>query len=421
MSGARLAAPGRAMAAGLAIVVALALGAGCGRKAKVVAPDMAVLLPPHVTGVFPAARSGKIDYDTAIWARFDEPLDSTTVNTTNIYLKIDTRRIPIDVALVDTARRVVLRPRQPLDIRRTHTIEITPRVRTRAGHGFKDTFFWQFTTLSVRRIETPVPGAGATGRSPMEPLLWDSTETSAGPIQYRLYVGTDSSQVAAGAAHTEDLVRSWYLPTIHWDPGTPWYWKVRVQNEDTGDESTGPVWRFDVHDATAIDSLTLTVGNNGTWDKNFRVWRCATVTSGASYGPETQFDFSGVDSGLVVAGAKLRLQTSSRIDPARTFPQVWEISQPWIPCNPSFATPPAADPPLADGFKDADGNMAFQSDLLAAQIQARVRRYPQFHDYTFRSGTQIVYNPLVFGTGFRIYYYVPTPPLARARTAGRHR
>ena len=408
-------------AAALAAVLAVVMAAGCGQRKGVVAPEPGTVLPPHVTGVMPAVRSVRVDYDTPIWVRFDEPLDSTTVNATTVFLKIDTRRIPVDVALADTGMRIVIQPRHALEIRRTHTIEISPRVRTRSGHAFSDGFFWQFTTMAVRRIESPTPASGAIGRSPVEPLMWDSTETVAGDVKYRLYFSSDSAQVAAGASPAVDVDQSWYLPRNRWATAAPWYWKVRVVNQDTGDEFTGPVWRFDVHPPGPVDSVTIPVGNVGTYDKTAHLWRCSTLTSGTGSAPEAQFDLSALDSGLVIDRAVMRLQTNSRIDATRTFPQLWEISEPWTACDATRPGPPTLpDPPLAGGNID-QGFMTFESDLLGAQVQGRIHRQAQYHDYTFRSATTISYNPLVFDTGLRIYYYIPTQPLARARTQGRSR
>ena len=80
--------------AGLAFGFA-ALLTGCGKAAVPVAPRLNQ--PPGVVTLFPAPRSTLVPYDTQIFAQFDHALDPRTVDTTTVFLKVDTRRVAVTV------------------------------------------------------------------------------------------------------------------------------------------------------------------------------------------------------------------------------------------------------------------------------------------------------------------------------------
>ena len=128
----------RAARAGSEVGLALLL-MGCGHRA---ATAPAAPPPPALVATHPQARATRVPYDTSIWARFQEPLDPASVGPTTVFLKIDTRRIPVAVSLDDSGRRVVLEPTQPLALRSTHTVLFTTGVRTALGAPFAAAWQW---------------------------------------------------------------------------------------------------------------------------------------------------------------------------------------------------------------------------------------------------------------------------------------
>ena len=390
-----------------AVLVLGLLACGCGKKTAT-APAPQEQLPPSVIETFPAARSTRVPFETAIWARFREPLDSTTVSNTTVFLKVDTRRIPMTVSLEDSARRIVIRPLGPLALRRTHTIEFSPRVRTIAGQSLDRTYFWQFTTISVRRPLYPEPASGVTFESPVAPLFWDETEAGAGPIEYRVFHGPDSAQVEAET--TTPVIRSSaaHLPTALWERGATVFWKVRARNVETGDEAVGPVWRFQVvpSDAT-IETMLISPRDLGYWDDQFKVWRCPALASGVRYAGITRFDLSLVDSNMVLADAVVMMHTNTNVTP-NFNPQLFTLVKDQAPCDARFqGFPQIPSVPIAGGSRDVDGRVRFGSAMLAAQVQARIRRHTEFRDYSLRSQLTISYSTAEAGSGIRLYYFRP--------------
>ena len=334
------------------------------------------------------------------------------MNATTVFLKVDTRRVPVSFSFEDSARTLVIGPLRPLDLRRTYTIEFTPRVRTATGVAFEETFFWQFTTVSVRRIENPDPPDGRELESPVAPLFWSETEGGAGPVEYQLFFGPDSAQVAGATTPSLTSGFAYYLPPARWSADARVFWKVRVRNVETGDEALGPVWRFHVASRyVPVDSMLVRVRDFGSWDSRTRSWTCGSLgsnTAGAfAVTGDARFDLAALDSNLVVADA---FMVMSGTDPetqgiSPRFPELGAIDQAWVPCDPQFGVPPASQTVFATGVLDGNGRVRFASDLLAAQIQGRIRRHSQLFDYAFRSRRLMSYVPLEAGSGIRIYCY----------------
>src|SRR5258706_12199608 len=75
----------------------LALGVlGCG-SGRVVSktPDAT---PPEVLSTQPVARSTGVIYDTPITVDFAADMDVTTLTTQNVFLKLDTQRVPLNLS-----------------------------------------------------------------------------------------------------------------------------------------------------------------------------------------------------------------------------------------------------------------------------------------------------------------------------------
>ena len=176
--------------------LARSLVAGCAPEDPT-APAPPPVLGPPVEAVFPAARSAGVFYDTDIWVRFLEPLDPATINERTVFLKLDTVRNPVALSYDVATRTIRLTPQAQLALLRTYTVELTPGVRTAAGAQLAQTYFWQFTTNGLRRLENPFPESGSAGASPFGLLRWGGTESSAGTIRYDVFVGADSARIAA--------------------------------------------------------------------------------------------------------------------------------------------------------------------------------------------------------------------------------
>jgi hypothetical protein len=403
----------------VALLLALAL-AGCSKQQEATtAPE--VHLPPDVLAVFPPARSTGVYYQTEIWAEFAEPLDSSTVNTKTVFLKLDTQRVPVTVTYESASRRIRLTLRALLQLRRTYTVELTPGIATLDGRQFSETWFWQFGTNSTRTPATPHPLDGVSGESPFALLQWVGTETAAGDIAYTLFRGTDSVAVAAHAADSVTLIRTpYYLPQQRWDFGVTMYWMIATLNRSTGEERDGPVWRFATVSASApIDSITM---NPTIWAFIRSGTSRATCSSGAfttgpAYNCVLRFPLETVASTVRLARAELVLTPAVTTNLPSRVPTIWATLDDVTSCSIGFPGPPAIDDasgPLAFGeLVNTEGRDRFNlhSDALTAHLQATIRRQG-FHGYALRSAVQTSWTP-PYGSEFdfrlRLYYFRDQP------------
>jgi hypothetical protein len=404
-----------AVALGCAALVAVA---GCGhRHDATVEPE--VHLPPDVVAVHPAARARQVSDHTDIWAEFGEPLDSATVSASSVFLKLDTRRVPVTVTYESATRRIRLALHFGLDLRHTYTVELTPALATADGRRFSETWYWQFTTNSVRRPSTPAPDSGAVNESPVAMLKWAGTEASAGDIVYRVFQGSDSSAVSAHSVTPIEVVNhSYYLPDSSWGLGRTVFWSLSTLNRSTGEESSGPTWRFSTIPAgTPIDSMT------------FRPTFYAFMRSGAarptcnngsfSTAPDVvcamKFPFELLPAGARLAGVELVMtpnQTTSL--PSRT-PYLWSTINAVTSCAIGFPGPPYADEgqgPLATGdIVSQFGRTRFRlaNAHLAAFVEA-MARYGGLYGFLLRSNVLTTWvSPTngEFDFRFRVYYFRP--------------
>src|SRR5947208_13779575 len=94
--------------ASLFLLLAVTLQA-CSTR-HVTGPPLAVPTPPEIVAVYPMPRASRVPYDIQPTIRFQDSLDSTTVNTRTVFLKLDTRRIPVSIMLTDSAHVILIRP-----------------------------------------------------------------------------------------------------------------------------------------------------------------------------------------------------------------------------------------------------------------------------------------------------------------------
>jgi hypothetical protein len=375
-------------------VLALVLGTGCGREQATTAPPVEPP-PPEIVEVHPAPRSIHVPDQPEIWARFASALDPATVNETTIRLRVDTRRIAISVAWDEEERRVRITPLVPLDVRRTHTVELGADLATREGGRIGRNYRWQFTTVGVRRPGSPSPPDGTESESPFVMLAWDATDPGAGTILYRVHSGTDSSAVAARTSAAAVLTRSYYVPFIRWPSGTRTYWSVTALNQTTGEQSDGPVWTFDTLPVDApADSVVLLAADWGHWDAELLQQVCFEPrfsTGGARFTAGIRWDLSGLRGMKLAAASIVMPLTFDVINPRPVSPTLWGARESWNACDLAFPGPPFSDgDALALGAFPSSRRLRFASDQLTAHLEAALRGAP-FHGYIPRSNSTLEY------------------------------
>ena len=394
---------------------------GCAKH--VTAPVARANLPPQVVAVSPPARSTHVENDAAIWARFDRDLDPSTVDTRHVRLKVDTRRLSITVAYDPATRIVRITPADGLELNVTHTVELEPGLRTADGDSLGAVYFWQFTTLSVRRARAPYPPDGATGESPFTELLWDGTEASAGPIHYQLSFGTDSSAVANHGAGSIDLTTTRYRPTFRWAQDTPNYWSIRSINYDTGDQIDGPVWRFDpLPSATPIDSVQVHLLNCFVGfvynPPPFYIYRqtCnpSEILVGALYDNDHRWNLTTLSPAIRLAGATIHLAPPSNYQDGLSHGvQVLTVRSTGTVCTVGGPNPPVIPIPgivLGSAQVLSNNQLAIDSDALSAAIEAMVRHSEQ-NALCLKASSEDHF--LASLCSLTIRFYRPTaPPLA---------
>jgi len=428
-------APIAAVAALALALLALVVGCGKGRKAST-APSQSSA-SSKVEIVFPAARSSGVLYDTDIWIQFTEPLDPATINERTVFLKLDTVRLPASLLYDASSRRLRIVPGVVLALRRTYTVEISPGVETAAGVPLGQTYFWQFTTNSLRRPLPSAPDSSALDESPYALLRWQGTEATAGGAAFELYVGTDSAAVAARgiAFFTRDTL-NYHLPRNRWALGTPFYWSVTAVNKTTGERLAGPVWRFQtLPPGTPVDSLVVPAADWGVFCQYCGPSSRVTCNTGSiaagqsypNYNNGIHWNFQSA-AGRKLAGARLTLtfNTANVGDDLTTYqPTIHRAVAPWAPCTYSETTPKPDLIELAFGVQEpGTSRERFESDRLTSHLEATVR-YSGFYGYSIRTTRNISFASPANASdltrpGLKLYYYrlPPAPASAKAPAAG---
>jgi Bacterial Ig-like domain len=429
-------------AGALAIAIALPSLSGCSSQPAPTAPFVNV--PPHLTAMFPSPRSTRIQGDTQVWAEFDDALDPATVDVRHVFLKVDTRRIPIVVSYDGSRHRVTLVPQAQLALLTTHTVEFSPSLRTAAGDTLGPGVFWQFTVSSLRRPRAPFPADSAVGESPFVRLGWTGTEEFAGGVSYDLWAGPDSSAVATHAtAPLSTTLTDFYLPTTRWAQGTTLYWSVRETNLSTSEQLDGPVWRVTPLPAsTPIDSVLVPTkdwffGNIVTSQNGGVTYIGAckrdSIVIAAGFDNALRWNFAGLSPGILVAGAVLT--TTPLFGYATNLPRgltVFAISNAYSPCTGSVPVnsfiAPKRGALLAPGAASPSGTQVlFSADAFSAFLESEVRHgglnavmiTPGLHTAIYSPGVAVVL-PNSYAQ-LKLYFYRPgpEPALAPARLARR--
>ena len=410
----------------IAVLGALAL-AGCTKNASVTPLAPAPPPPPSVSAVSPAPRSTFTAYDADIWAAFAEDLNPLSVTTRNVYLKLDTARIPISVSWEAAMRRIHVRPLVLLALLTTYTVELSPNLTTMQGVPLETPYRWQFTTTSVRHPSAPFPSDRSV-ESPFTTLTWGGNEATPGSLTYEVYLGPDSALVAArNLPFIYRGTRPLVLPKTRWPEHGASFWSVTIDNATAHERSNGPVWRFDTPGADApIDSVVVGVSVFGDRKTGTSIGGCgpAELLAGGGY-------FTGIVWALVQQPQDLRL-AGVRMDLTSTpfyadsLPggvSVW-LTTATMACGNALQTfvTDEVNGHLASGALIGPRTVRFETDTLIAHIQAAIR-LRSYYGYLFRS-KQLIHFESPQGAEpaaapvFKLYYYTGNGIMAGAWPAG---
>lgn len=392
------------LAAGVtaALLAILAIG-GCGRAVQSAKPHENV--PPGVVAVYPPARSSLVPYDTEIYAQFDRSLDPATVDTTRVFLKQDTRRIPVRVEFMGFVNRIRLVPSQTLDLLTTYTVVIAPGVRTAEGDSLGTILMWQFTTNSLRRVRNTLP-SGIVPESPFAMLTWSGNGGARSDVWCEVYASTDSEAVVNRSIPPLQA-GAWVfcLPRQRWVAGARNYWAVSLTNLTTGERMAGPVTGFDVYPAgTPVASTAFDMQDyGGLWALAPRSQLCTaqTIGSGPNYNSGVRFDIRGTLLGRRIADARLEMTVSAGSVGvvASAAPSVWYAQATWSNCAFSVPAPPFAESngQVATGALEGVNTLVFRGDGLVAFVEA-VARFNSLPGLLLRSNANMLYDMNVAGS-----------------------
>lgn len=413
--------PARTRLALAAVAVAGLALAGCGGDTAPL-PVAPAAPPPGIVELHPAPRSTRQPYDVVAWARFEAPLDSSSVSAKTVFLMLDTRRVPVSVRWDAATQRILIVPLEELTLARTHTVQLSAAIRTAEGTPLPSPFEWQFRVTGVRSPDPVYPAPGADFESPFASPDWVATDPAAGDLRYEFYAGPDSAAVAGRSVaplivHAHPL----YLPTAAWPLGGRVWWSVTTENRSLGERIDGPVSRFDVLPAgTRVDSVGVPIlrygwgFSSGTRSCGTSLWAGSGYTSGLVWSP------AQLGGPRRLAGAWLQAATSN----PDAVPRLFGAERPFAECAMTYPGPPYIDPAmpeLAAAQRLPDRVIRFRSDALTARFE-RAQRGASAPGFLFRSG--LTTNLVATGNlpSLRLYYYVPPPgaPAPAPPTAAVH-
>ena len=371
-----------------AALLLAALATGCGKEAPVAPP---VSVSPKVVTVQPPARSAGYAYDGQIWALFDRALDPKSIDSTTVFLKKDTQRLPCAVSYEPVSRRIVVVPRTSLSLNTTYTVLVTALVTSKDGAPLPQDYLWQFATSSIRRpvYLSPAPGEIA---SPVTMLRWSSADAAPGALVFDVYAGTDSNAIAARTAPVlAHSTNSFYLPRAYWPAGQRVYWAVSTTNVTTGEKIHSPATGFNVIDGGA--PVHVVSGQASEWGaiQNGRTNQyCAQnyVPAGPGYNNAVRFDLDPGRMGIRVKSASLVMTASSNAY-LTSVVSAWYCAPSWFACSFAYTGAPYIDPNGQLGFAYLTGSttMIIDSPGLAAWVEGMLRRSPDFSGLMFTCGT----------------------------------
>jgi hypothetical protein len=330
----------------------------------------------------------------------------------------DTRRLPIALAWEAATRTLRITPLEQLGLLRTYTVTLGAALRFADGGTLQQLFESQFTTNSLRRVQSPLPMDHQGEQSPFVALRWGGlTPGPFGIMRYEIHVASDPAQVT-DPAHPAlaTLLSPPFVPRIRWRMDGPNYWAIHALNTATGERLVGPAWRFDTVAADAPVDSVLAPFSDWTWVQQGRANRC--TGSELQTGPDVlcavRWTLGPPDTTVRLAGVAIEMgpQTGTP-PPAANGPSVWYATSSWTPCDAAYGGPPTTDDQgwLADAVTIPSNRIRYSSDALTAHVEA-TRRLGGFYGYLFRSGvTRRYWAPFSAGPNpvMWIYYYRRNP------------
>jgi len=365
----------------LAVLVLTVALSGCSKHTTdSTAPPPAPPVPELVV-MSPPARSPSALYDSDIWAEFDRPLNPRTVDTLNVYLKLDGQRIPITVSYDTTLQRVTLKPRVVLDLQRTYTVEFSTAVKGADGAPLPSGVFYQFTTNSLRRPTYDFPLAPSL-EGPVATLGWGGTQGPTNNIVYELYASTDSNAVLARTAPMlARNVFTRFVPSAAWPMGATLYWAVTAVNLTTNERLAGSMVSFQTLDtSTPLDSITIPARDHGgRAPTGFTQQQCGlqSFSTGGSFNGAVHWDVGQLPATarLQSVSVKLNIWSADTSTVEGTQPALWMAQNEWLACSMNAPGPPFAELTgfLADATTEDSKTAVFSSDRLAGLLEAQLR------------------------------------------------
>ncbi|MEO5988257.1 MAG: Ig-like domain-containing protein [Candidatus Eisenbacteria bacterium] len=398
------------------LILLLCLAAvSCGKQVVAPTEPLRALVPPVIVATQPPARSTGVLYDSDIWVQFDRALDSSTVNVLNVYLKQDTRRLAVTVRYEGPTHRVIVQPLTVLDLQKTFTVELSPRIRAFQGDSLGERAFFQFTTNSLRRPRYDFPLVDAK-EGPVTSLGWSGNGVINGNISYECYASSDSAAVAARSVpYLQRAVFLYLLPRVRWPQGTNVFWSVTAINLVTGERLAGAVTRFRTYAADApVDSVSVGIQDWGGRSQG-SIQQCSVplLSVSPAHNAAIRFSLATISSSLKVASARVELPVPDAYMPTlNTIAPVLHFAQnDWLPCAFSFPGPPypEVNSLLATGAACASANRAvFEGDAIGAFAEGQARRLP-YYGFILRSPSLIQYGiqPINGATARVIVYFYP--------------
>lgn len=409
------------------LLAALALTmAACSSKQAPTPPI--VRLGPQVLAVAPPPRAPRALYDTEIWARFDRALVARSVDSTTVFLKIDTRRIAADIAYEGITHRILVLPRAPLELLRTYTVELSPRIQAQDGTALGQGYLWQFTTNGLRRVRYDYPAIESL-EGPLSACGWSGNGPPVSGIFYDLYASPDSVAVIDRSilplAHTPFLS---FAPRRRWPLGARVYWAVDGVNVSTGEVLPGPLAHFVVlPEGTPVDSVLIDVQDYGGISNGRnapQLCNSASLNVGPAYNSGVRWRIPAANAALRVADVSAELWTagasSTLIEAVQ--PALWSAQNAWSACAFVFPGPPYPNTGglLAYGHADqTPSHVTFHSDTLAAFVEQLARRNVGF-GFLVKGASNFPFVAPSVPPGPRLtlrYYVLPATPGARPRSA----
>ncbi len=335
---------------GLALLLALT---ACSKEAAgpLEPPPPAPTDGPQIVVSVPAARSEGVVYDTEIWAGFDRALEASSVDSTSVFLKLDTQRLPCTVSYEAVPRRIRLRPRVVLQLQRTYTVEFAASIAGLDGTTLGERRFFQFKTNSLRRPTYLYPDS-VTFEGPLVMLGWGGNGGVTNTLIHEVYASSDSGAVANRTLPAlQRGTALGYFPRAAWPRGTRVYWSVTTENTLTGERLVGRVRSFQTFpEGWPVDSLVwANTDYGGSRFQTPRIQYCNQVAqfTGPEHTLATHFRLpSGFPITLAVESARLYVPLQpGYADSLATNPLTASVTTTdFTACSFGWIGPPFPDP-----------------------------------------------------------------------------